>query len=131
MTTHSTSHFGGNGQHPSVSSYYVNGNIDQTPMKVGLEWNVRDSQGQIDLTWWLNWYDEGSNSWKSEHTTQVILRNANHDYYDFYNSFNGAGFFLIINLAQGGEFPQVFDKNQCLQGGNQYVRVKSAKVYGF
>ena len=51
------------------------------------------------------------------------------DYYDFFNSFNGEGFSLLINLAEGGVFPGTQDV--LVDGQPQYVVVKSAKVYGF
>ena len=52
-----------------------------------------------------------------------------YDYYDFLNSFNGEGFSLLINLAEGGNFPGTSDV--LVDGQPQYVVVQSAKAYGF
>jgi hypothetical protein len=92
----------------------------------GFEWNL-ENQGQIDLTWWMTWYDLGSQNWKSEHST-LVLQQWN-DYWDFYNSFNGEGFSVLINLAEGGNFPGTSDA--LIDGQPQLLVVKSAKVYGF
>ena len=90
----------------------------------GFEWNL-ENQGQIDLTWWMTYYDLGSQNWKSEHSTLVLGA----DYWDFYNSFNGEGFSVLINLAEGGNFPGTSDA--LIDGQPQLLVVKSAKVYGF
>ena len=58
----------------------------------------------LDLTWWFTWYDLGTHSWESRHTTLSIFDNDKMDYYDFIKSFNGDGFSLLINLAEGGDF---------------------------
>ena len=92
----------------------------------GFEWNL-ENQGQIDLTWWMTWYDLGSQNWKSEHSTLVIQQW--NDYWDFYNSFNGEGFSVLINLAEGGNFPGTSDA--LIDGQPQLLVVKSAKLYGF
>ena len=81
------------------------------------------------MTWWHTYFDLGSQSWESFHSTLSLIKNRNNDYYDFLNSFNGEGFSLLINLAEGGVFPGT---DQCLvDGQNQYLVVQSAKVYGF
>ena len=41
----------------------------------------------------------------SQHTTKVLYEHGNNDYYDFYNSFTGEGFSLLLNMAQGGVMP--------------------------
>merc|ERR1719232_33195 len=130
MTTHSTNHYGGNGQHPSKGgTLNVNSDFTKDPLVAGFEWNIREEVGQIDLTWWTTYFDQGSQSWQSYHTTLVLLKNGNNDYYDFLNSFNGEGFSLLINLAEGGVFPGTSD---CLVDGQpQYIVVQSAKAYGF
>ena len=99
------------------------------PLICGFEWNVQDHIGQIDLTWWFTWFDLGTQTWESSHTTLSLFRNGNYDYYDFLNSFNGEGFSLLINLAEGGNFPGTSDV--LVDGQPQYVVVQSAKAYGF
>merc|ERR1711929_68922 len=98
MTLHSTNHNGGNGQQP-------NADFTKDPLIAGFEWNVRPEIGQIDLTWWMTWFDISSQSWVSHHTTKVLFEHGNNDYYDFYDSFNGEGFSLLLNLAEGGDWP--------------------------
>ena len=46
-------------------------------------------------------------SWVSSHDTKVLYRDGNNDYWDFYNSFDGEGFSLLLNLAQGGVMPGI------------------------
>lgn len=129
MALHSPCCNGGNAQHPSPNAFYINSDLTQNAFIAGFEWNVRESEGQIDLTWWHSWFESGS--WKEDHTTKVLFSNGNNDYWDFLKSFNEEGFSLIINLAQGGNFPQVFDPNQCLTSGPQYMNIQEVKVYGF
>ena len=132
MSLHSTHFHGGNPQHPPANPLQINANLDATPLIAGFEWNVQDHIGQIDLTWWTSWFDLGTQSWKSAQTTKSLFKNGNNDYLDFFNSFNSEGFSLLINLAQGGEFPQVFNSNDCFVDGKpQFIRIKSVKVYGF
>ena len=123
---HSSNHHGGNPQHPPGSPTWMNTNLNENPLIAGLEWNVQDSKGQIDITWWMTWYE--SNMWKKTHTTFSLFSWGSQDYWDFYNSFNQGGFYLIVNLAEGGNWPgnNVFPDKQ-----PQYMRIKSAKVYGF
>ena len=101
----------------------------QNPLISGLEWNIQDGIGQIDLTWWFKWFDLGSQTWVSRHTTKSLFKHGGYDYYDFLNSFNGEGFSLLINLAEGGDFPGTQDV--LVDGKKQYLIVKSAKAYGF
>ena len=79
----------------------------------------------------------------------MLYEHGNNDYYDFYNSFNGEGFSLLINLAEGGVMPGtntgshfIFQTYLILKyctgthdtfvdGQPQYMKVSSAKVYGF
>jgi len=129
MTVHSTNHHGGNGQHPSHSSFYANADFTENPLIAGFEWNIRHEIGQIDLTWWMTWYDLSSESWETSYTTKVLFQSGNYDYYDFYNSFNGEGFSLLINLAEGGTMPGTTDT--FIDGNPQFMRISSAKVYGF
>ena len=49
---HSSNHHGGNPQHPEGSPTRMNTNLNENPLIAGLEWNVKDSKGQIDITWW-------------------------------------------------------------------------------
>ena len=53
----------------------------------------------------MTWFDLSSQNWESHHTTKVLFEHGNNDYYDFFNSFNGEGFSLLINLAEGGVMP--------------------------
>ena len=108
--------------HGTIAIFFLT--LDQ--LICGFEWNL-ENQGQIDLTWWMTWYDLGSQNWKSEHST-LVLQQWN-DYWDFYNSFNGEGFSVLINLAEGGNFPGTSDA--LIDGQPQLLVVKSAKVYGF
>ena len=128
MSLHSTNHHGGGPQHPPENPYsFENVDLTQDVLIAGFEWNL-SFQNQIDLTWWFTWYDQGSKIWKSDHTTKVLTKYGNNDYYDFYNSFNGEGFSLLINLAEGGDWPSnnVFVDNQ-----PQFITIKSVKVYRF
>lgn len=131
MNLHSPCCHGGNGQKPSKNPFFINSDLSKNAFIAGFEWNVRENIGQIDLTWWHSWLDSNSNSWQGDHTTKVLYSNQNNDYWEFLKSFNEEGFSLIINLAQGGDFPQVFDKNQCLTSGPQYMNIQEVKVYGF
>jgi len=129
MTIHSTNHNGGNGQHPSESSFTANADFTQNPLIAGFEWNVRHDIGQIDLTWWMTWFDLSTQNWESHHTTKSLFTWGDNDYYDFYDSFNGEGFSLLINLAEGGVMPGTTET--FIDGQPQFMKVSSAKVYGF
>ena len=59
----------------------------------------------------------------------MIQSGHGQDFHEFYNTFTGTGFFLIINLAEGGTFPGTSDV--LVDGQPQYVVIQSAKVYGF
>ena len=101
-------------------------------MVCGLEWNIRHHIGRIDLTWWFSWFDLGTQTWVSKHTTKSLFKHGKNDYYDFYNSFNGEGFYLLINLAEGGMYPKVYSTSDIMRDGKKhYLVVKSAKAYGF
>ena len=86
---------------------------------------------QIDLTWWMTWFDLGAQSWQEQHSTLVLREEdaASNDYFDFYDSFLGEGFYVLLNLAEGGTFPGTSDV--LVDGQPQYVVIQSAKVYGF
>merc|ERR1712055_1070165 len=128
LEVRSTSHHGGNPQHPS-GPIDMNSNLDENELIAGFEWNVQDSKGQIDMTWWMSWLDIGSGSRKKEHHTLVVQSGHGQDYHEFYDSFMGEGFSLIINLAEGGDMPGT---NSVFEDGQpQYMVVKSAKAYGF
>merc|ERR1719450_57178 len=132
MSLHSTNHFEGRPQHPPKNPLYMNADLTRDHLIAGFEWNVQNDIGQIDLTWWFTWFDQSSHSWVSDNTTKSLMRNGSNDYYDFYDSFNGEGFSLLINLAEGGAVPGVYDKNQVFVDGQpQYMNVNSVKVYGF
>ena len=95
----------------------------------------------------MTWFDLSSQSWQSHHTTKVLFEHGNYDYYDFFDSFNGEGFSLLINMAQGGVMPgqstltgnKIFIKafhgpgthDTFVDGQPQYMTVSSVKVYGF
>jgi len=132
MSLHSTNHHGGGPQHPPDSPFKINADVTETPAIFGFEWNVREDVGQIDLTWWLTNYDLGAQQWVQQHTTKVLFIGQDNDYMDFYESFNGEGFSLLINLAEGGVFPGVYHPDGVIVDGQpQYLVVSSAKVYGF
>ena len=64
-TTHSTNNFGGNGQHPPEQPYNLNADFTVDPMIAGFEWNILTDAsgadlGQIDMTWWITWFDIGT-----------------------------------------------------------------------
>jgi len=130
MTTHSSSHHGGNGQHPNGGgSMDMNANFAENELIAGFEWNLLN-HNQIDLTWWMTYYDLSSHSWVSAKPRTLSIQSGHgQDYHEFLNSFHNNGFYLIINLAQGGDMPQTNDV--FVNGQPQYVVVKSAKVYGF
>merc|ERR1712236_80872 len=129
MSLHSTNHWGGEPQHPPKNPIQMNADLTRDHLIAGFEWNVRNEVGQIDLTWWFTLFDQGSQSWQSDHTTKVLSRDGNNDYMDFWDSFNGEGFSLLINLAEGGAMPQTDDV--FVDGQPQYMNIKSVKVYGF
>ena len=105
----------------------MNADLVNNELISGFEWNVHDSQ--IDMTWWMTWFDLGSQSWTSQHSTLVVQSGHGQDYHEFYDSFMGEGFSLLINLAEGGDMPGT---NSVFQNGQpQYIVVKSAKAYGF
>jgi len=132
MSLHSTNHFAGGPQHPPDSPFRLDTDLTEVPGIFGFEWNVREDVGQIDLTWWTTDFHAPSQEWKSQHTTKALKIGANMDYWDFFNSFNGEGFSLLINLAEGGIFPGVYHPDEVLVDGKpQYIVIKSVKVYGF
>ena len=47
MTVHSTNHNGGNGQHPSHSTFTANADFTEDPIIAGFEWNIRHEIGQV------------------------------------------------------------------------------------
>ena len=89
MSLHSTHHNAANAQHPSVRRLEANADFSRDGAILGLEWNVQDKKGRIDLTWWTTYYDLGKKSWKSMHTTKSLIKSKGkeHDYIEFYNSF--------------------------------------------
>jgi len=135
MSLHSTHHNGGNAQHPPADPLFANADFSRDGAILGLEWNVQDNIGQLDITWWISYFDLGTNSWTSMHSTKSLFKSAGagNDYDDFANSFISAkGFYAIINLAEGGEFPQCFDYScTFVDGQPQFVVIDSAKVYQY
>jgi len=131
MTTHSTHHNGWNSvpQHPEgaggAAGFPMNSDFTLTPVIAGLEWNVRDTQ--VDLTWWFTWCDAFTQEWTSTHKT-LVLTDSN-DKQDFYKSFTGDGFNVILNLAEGSDWLQDVSGMDIMNP--QYMKVSSAKVYGF
>ena len=82
----------------------------------------------------------------SQHTTKVLYEHGNNDYYDFYNSFTGEGFSLLLNMAQGGVMPGHTSNTAYMSaisimfagthdtfvdGQPQFMEISSVKVYGF
>ena len=94
----------------------------------------------------------------SQHTTKVLYEHGDNDYYDFYNSFTGEGFSLLLNMAQGGVMPGGLVTSQScytsniaymsaissqqgdmfagthdtfVDGQPQFMEISSVKVYGF
>jgi len=134
MTLHSTHHYGGDHQQPPGQPLHVNADFSRHGAILGLEWNVRDEIGQIDITWWISYYDLDTYSWNSMHTTKSLFktRGDGNDYSDFYDSFvNSKGFYAIVNLAEGGSFPNCYEYECVLVDHEpQYVVIDSAKVYG-
>jgi len=134
-TTHSTNNFGGNGQHPPEQPSGLNADFTVDPLIAGFEWNILTDAsgadlGQIDMTWWMTWFDLGTQQWTSSHSTLSLFEfDPSSDYFDFYDSFMGEGFSLLINLAEGGDFPGTSDV--LVDGQPQYVVVQEAKAYGF
>jgi len=134
-TTHSTNNFGGNGQHPPEQPYGLNADFTVDPLIAGFEWNILTDEsgadlGQIDMTWWMTWFDIGTQQWTSQHSTLSLFEfDPSSDYFDFYDSFMGEGFSLLINLAEGGDFPGTSDV--LVDGQPQYVVVQEAKAYMF
>lgn len=134
MSLHSTHHNGGNSQHPPHEPLLANADFAKDGAILGLEWNVQDAIGQLDITWWITYFNLPSQTWTSMYTTKSLFSSAGsaNDYNDFYNSFiNANGFYAIINLAEGGQFPGCFDPSCVFVDYQpQYVIVDSAKVYG-
>ena len=106
----------------------MNANFVENELIAGFEWNVHGEQ--IDLTWWMTFLDVSSNSWVSAQPRTLAIQSGHgQDFHEFYSSFQNNGFFLIINLAEGGDMPGTNDV--FVNGEPQYILVKSAKVYGF
>ena len=100
-------------------------------MICGLEWNLENDH-QIDLTWWFSWLDLSSNQWKKENTTLSLRCGQNQDYSNFYKVFNDGGFYLILNLAQGGGLTGVSNVSNLIHEGKpQYMVIESVKTYSF
>jgi len=131
MSLHSTHHHGGSPQHPSGNPVRPNADFSKDGAVLGLEWNILDDSNKLDLTWWISYFDLGSQAWKTGHYTKSLQKGTGDDYEEFYNSFiNHKGFYAIINLAEGGVWPGCEDHSCLLNSGDQYVIVESAKVYG-
>merc|ERR1719508_173047 len=133
MALHSANNHGVNGQHPPNSPVHLETDMSKIPVIFGLEWHVKADDGQIDLTWWITSFDVPSQQWKNEKTTKSLFKSEGdaEDYAVFMKSFNEGGFYLLIDLAQGGDFTGVYDKDAPLKDGPQHVVIESAKVYGF
>jgi len=135
MNTWSTNTKDNNGEHPPNDPYYANADFSKDTLICGLEWNVQEDIGQIDITYWHSWYDLDTESWETKDTTLSLLKDEFDDYDEFLNSFTGDGFTLLINLAEGSDW--VMGECDCSEsdilanGENHYVVVQSAKVYGF
>jgi len=124
MTLHTASK---SHQHPNPSSYHANADFTIDPLIAGFEWNIRDEKNQIDLTWWMSWYDIYHHKWVSVHTTKSLYAGVDKDYYGLHKSFTGEGFSLVINLAEGGDWP---GHETFVEPIPHFMTVFSARVYG-
>ena len=112
---------------PPLSPLHVNTDLSRDPLIAGVEWNVQEDEGKVDLTWWISWFDQISQSWRNENTTKSLIEEADNDYLVFYSSFVTEGFSLIIDVPEGGPMPGT---NEVLVDGQpQYMHVSSVKVY--
>ena len=75
----------------------------------------------------MSWYDIYHHKWVSEHTTKSLYAGVDKDYYGLHKSFTGEGFSLVINLAEGGDWP---GHETFVDLIPHYMTVLSAKVYG-
>ena len=75
----------------------------------------------------MSWYDIYHHKWVSEHTTKSLYAGVDKDYYGLHKSFSGEGFSLVINLAEGGDWP---GHETFVDLIPHYMTVLSAKVYG-
>ena len=101
------------------------------PIICGLEWNL-ENEHQIDLTWWFSWFDLSSNKWKKENTTLSLRCGQGQDYSTFYEAFNHGGFYLILNLAQGGGLTGILDPSILMHERKpHHMVIESVKTYSF
>ena len=114
---------------PHFPSYVANADFTKDPLIAGFEWNIQKNN-QIDLTWWMSWYDISLHKWVSEHTTKTLISwpSAAQEYSLLHKAFTGEGFSLLINLAEGGDRPGCETNVNHLP---HYMTVLSAKVFGF
>ena len=101
------------------------------PIICGLEWNL-ENEHQIDLTWWFSWFDLSSNKWEKDNTTLSLRCGQGQDYSTFYEAFNHGGFYLILNLAQGGGLTGVSDPSILMHKRKpHHMVIESVKTYSF
>ena len=138
MALHSTHHNGHNGgpQHPDPKEVWINGDANKYPLVAGVEWNIVHDW-QLDLTFWFSWYDNDAKGYVKKAITKTLWKGSG-DFYQFYNTLNGwnkeshaPGYFVVLNIAQGGNGIWEFDPNKCLQDGDQFMHIHSVKVYGY
>jgi len=131
MALHSTNNHGVNGQHPPNNPVQLETDMTKIPVIFGLEWHIKADDGQIDLTWYITSFDFPSNEWKSQNSTKSLLKSNGEadDFPVFSKSLSGEGFYLVINLAQGGHFTEVKKESDLLVDSPQLIVIESAKVY--
>jgi len=131
MALQSTNNHGVNSRHPSNNPVQLETDMTKIPVIFGLEWNILADDGQIDLTWYIKSFDFASNEWKSQNSTKSLLKSNGEadDFPVFSKSLSGEGFYLVINLAQGGHFTEVKQESDLLVDGPQLLVIQSTKVY--
>lgn len=135
---HSSNNYGGHCQypgnmHPRYKPFDLGYDLTKTPGIFGLEWQVRKEDEKIDLTWWATYSENGAMK-----ITTLSIRlgdRVGDDREVFSKSFEEGGFYLIVNFAQGGNFPDGSRGNrdpELLQAVYpQNMTILSAKAYSF
>jgi len=131
MALHSTNNHGVNGQHPPNNPVHLETDMTKIPVIFGLEWHIKADDGQIDLNWYITYFDFDYKEWYSKTITKTLLKSNGEadDFPVFSKSLSEEGFYLMINLAQGGHFTDVKQESDLLVDGPQRIVIESAKVY--
>lgn len=135
MSLHSPKHHGANAQHPEGGPFYLDVDLTKSPGVFGLEWHmIRGDDGavkQLDITWWISQENLASpGKWLTKCAVKSLVASPGDldDLQTFVDGF-ARGFYLIVNLAEGGNFP---GKDPGLQPDKpQNVTILSAKAYHF